>query len=186
MPKGRGHRPQRQRVFVACEGDSEMGYAALLQRRANEAGLAVHLDIRKCRGGDPLKIVEKAIKELTSRGKRRGAYQAQAIFLDADGRGLSPDRTRKSDRLILDHRLTAIWSHPSFEALLLNHMPDCQRLQPATTSLALRQLQDHWPDYRKGMTVSQLHPRVDLCAIERAAAVSPQLRNFLLKIGLLQ
>ena len=73
MPRGRAHRPQRQRIFVACEGDSEMGYAALLQRRADEAGLAIHLDVRECRSGDPLKIVEKAVEELNSRGKRRGA-----------------------------------------------------------------------------------------------------------------
>ena len=185
MPRRRGHRPQRLRVFVACEGESEIGYAALLQRRAEESGLAIHLDIRQCRGGDPLKIVEKAIEELSSRRKRRGAYYRQAIFLDADRRHVAPDRTRMADRLILDHGFLAIWSQPAFEALLLNHMPGCDQLRPATSGLALQQLQDRWPEYRKGMTASRLHPRVDLGAIKRAATAVPQLRKFLLEIGLL-
>ncbi len=185
MPRGRARRPQRQRIFVACEGGSEMGYAALLQRRADEAGLAIHLDVRECRGGDPLKIVEKAVEELNSRGKRRGAYHRQAIFLDADGRNVSPDRTRVADRLIVDHRFLAIWSQPAFEALLLNHLPGCNRLRPATSGLALQQLQDRWPKYHKGMTAIELQPRVDLVAIRRAAAVFPQLHKFLLEIGLL-
>ena len=185
MPRGRAHRPQRQRIFVACEGDSEMGYAALLQRRTDEAGLAIHLDVRECRGGDPLKIVEKAVEELNSRGKRRGAYHQQAIFLDSDRRDASPDRTRKADRLILEHRFRAIWSQPAFEALLLKHMPGCEQLQPATTGLALQQLQIQWPEYHKGMTAMELHARVDLEAIERAAAVIRHLRKFLLEIGLL-
>lgn len=185
MPGRRGHRPLRRRVFVGCEGDSEMGYAALLQRRADESGLAIHLDVRECRGGDPLKIVEKAIEELRTRRKRRGPYHRQAIFLDADRRGVSPDRTRLADRLILNHRFVAIWSQPSFEALLLNHLPGCDQLRPATSGLALQQLQVRWPRYRKGMRAIELQPRVDLIAIERAAAVTPQLRKFPLEIGLL-
>ena len=186
MPGRRGHRLQRQRFFVACEGDSEMGYAALLQRRADEARLPIHLDIRKYRGGDPLKIVEKAVEELISRGKRRGPYRGQAIFFDADRRDDSPSRTSKADRFIVINRFLAIWSQPAYEALLLKHIPGCEHLRPATTALALQQLQDHWPGYHKGMTVSELHSRVDLSAIKRAAVVIPHLRRFLLKIGLLE
>ena len=185
MPRRRGHRPQRRRIFVACEGGSEMGYVALLQRRADESGLAIHLDIRECRGGDPLKIVEKAIEELSLRRKRRGPYYRQAIFLDADRRNVSPDRTRLADRLILNHRFLAIWSQPAFEALLLNHMPGCDQLRPATSGLALQQLQVRWPQYHKGLTAVELQPRVDLVAIKRAAAINPQLCKFLLEIGLL-
>lgn|GEM_PF-2814786 len=37
---------RRRRYFIGCEGESEQGYVALLQRFANEAGLAVHLDTK--------------------------------------------------------------------------------------------------------------------------------------------
>ena len=67
ISRRREQRLRRRRFFVACEGDSEYGYAALLQSLANESGLAVHLDIREYRGGDPLAVVEKAVKELSLR-----------------------------------------------------------------------------------------------------------------------
>lgn len=110
MPGGRGRRIQRRRFFVACEGDSEGAYAALLQRLADESGLAIHLDIRKCHGGDPLAIVNAAVKELNMRRIRRGEYIAQAIFLDADRRNEVPDRTVRADRLVLDNGFQTIWS----------------------------------------------------------------------------
>ena len=186
MPRGRGHRIQRRRFFVACEGESEGGYAALLQHLADESGLAIHLDIRKCHGGDPLAIVEAAVRELNTRRIRHGAYVGQAILLDADRRNDVPDRTRNADRLIQDNGFHAIWSQPAFEALLLKHIPECRHVQPTTTALALQQLQDRWPGYRKGMTSGELRRRLDHAAIERAAAIIPALRRFLAAIGLLQ
>lgn len=184
MAGGHYQRLRRRRFFVACEGDSEYGYAALLQRLADESGLAVHLDIRKYRGGDPLAVVEKAVKELSSRANRRGEYDGQAIFLDADRRNDSIRRTMQADRLIRQNEFRAVWSQPAFESLLLKHLRGCERLQPATANLALRELRDRWPEYRKGMNVGELRSRIDLAAVERSAAVLPELRRFLVAIGL--
>ena len=186
MPRGRGHRRQRRRFFVACEGESEGGYAALLQRLADESGLAIHLDIRKCHGGDPLAIVEGAVSELTTRRIRRGAYAGQAIFLDADRRNDVPHRTMSADRLIRTNGFRAIWSRPAFEALLLKHIPNCEQLRPTTTAMSLQQLRDRWPEYRKGMTSGDLRRRLDHAAVKRAAVVIPELRAFLVDIGLLE
>ena len=186
MPRGRGHRIQRRRFFVACEGESEGGYAALLQHLADESNLAIHLDIRKCHGGDPLAIVEAAVRELNTRRIRHGAYVGQAILLDADRRNDVPDRTMSADRLIRGNGFHAIWSRPAFEALLLKHVPKCEQLRPATTAMSLQQLQDRWPEYRKGMTSGELRRRLDLAAVKRAAVVIPELRAFLVDIGLLE
>ena len=186
MPRTRGHKPQRRRFFVACEGESEGGYAALLQRLADESYLAVHLDIRKYHGGDPLAIVEAAVRELKTRRIRRGNYAGQAIFLDADRRHDSPDRTLAADRLIRDYRFKAIWSQPAFESLLLKHIPGCERLQPATTALALQQLLVRWPEYRKGMAAVELRERFDHADVERAAAMVPELHTFLELIRLVE
>lgn len=185
MPRAHGHRPQRRRYFVACEGDSEVGYAALLQRLAEEAGIAIHLDVRRCHGGDPLAIVETAVSELKLRSRRRGAYVGQAIFLDADRRVDDLDRTARADRLILEYRFHAIWSEPAFEALILRHLRGCEQLRPATSALALEQLQDHWPEYRKGMSANELTARLDYAAVGRAATVIAALRAFLIEIQLL-
>lgn len=183
MPRGRGLRIQRRRFFVACEGDSEGTYAVFLQRLADESRLAIHLDIRKSRGGDPLAIVQAAVKDLKMRRIRRGEYAGQAIFLDADRRDDVPARTLLADRLILDNGFHAIWSKPAFEALLLKHIRGCEQLQPATSVLALRQLQGQWPEYRKGMAARELRECFDRAAVARAAAMVPELRRFLDLIG---
>ena len=185
MPRAFAHRPQRRRILVACEGESEVGYAAFLRRLSDEAGLATHLDIRRCRGGDPLAIVETAVSELKLRGRQRGAFVGQVIFLDADRRDDVPERTARADRLIRQHGFRAIWSHPAFEALLLKHLPGCERLRPVTSAIAVQQLQERWQGYRKGMTANDLRARLDRTAVERAASVLPELRQFLTEIQLL-
>ena len=184
MPRGQGHKVRRRRFFVACEGDSEGGYAAFLQRLADESVLAVHLDIRRYRGGDPLAIVQTAVKDLTTRRNRRGEYVGQAIFLDADRRNDVPERTVRADRLVRDNEFQAIWSQPAFESLLLKHIPGCEQLQPATSALSLQLLQDRWPEYRKGMAAYELRERFDHAAVLRAAATIPEFRRFLALIGL--
>ena len=185
MPRARGHKLQRRRFLVACEGDSEAGYAALLQRLVDELGLAIHLDIRRCHGGDPLAIVETAVRELNIRSTRRGSYIGKAIFLDADRRDDVPARTARADRLILEHGFAAIWSEPAFEVLLLKHLDGCEQLQPATSALALQQLRDRWQGYRKGMTANDLRARLDRAAVERAASVLPELRKVLTEMQFL-
>ena len=185
MPRAFAHRPQRRRFLIACEGESEVGYAAFLRRLSDEAGLATHLDIRRCHGGDPLAIVETALTELNVRSARRGAYIGQAIFLDADRRDDVPDRTARADRLIRQHGFRAIWSQPALEALLLKHLPGCERFQPATSAIAVQQLQERWQGYRKGMTANDLRARLDRAAVERAASVLPELRQFLVEIQLI-
>ena len=186
MPRARGHILQRRRIFVACEGESEVGYVALLQRLADEASLAIYLDKRLCHGGDPLAIVEKAISELKLTSRRRGSCVSQAIFLDADRRDDAPDRAARADRLIREHGFTAIWSVPAFEVLLLRHLDGCEQLQPPTSALALQELQGRWPDYRKGMTANELRTRLDHAAVERAASVLPAMHEFLVEIQLIR
>ena len=185
MPRARGHILQRRRFLVACEGDSEVGYAALLQRLADDSGLAIHLDPRRCHGGDPLAIVEAAVSELHFRSTRRGAYAGQAIFLDADRRDDVPERTYIADQLILEHGFHGIWSEPAFEALLLKHIDGCERLRPPTSALALQQLQGRWTEYRKGMSANELTAKLDHAAVARAATVLPELREFLVDIRLI-
>ena len=185
MPRRHGHRAQRRRFFVACEGDSEVGYAAFVQRLADESDLAVHLDIRKCRGGDPLAIVETAVRELQARKSRRGPYVGQTIFLDADRRDDRPDRTVQADRLLREHGLHTIWSRLVFEAFLLIHFDGCEQLRPATSVLAMQQLRRCWPAYIKGMVASDVRAVLDLPRVVQAAQVVPEFRTFLVAIGLL-
>ena len=179
MARRRAHRPQRRRIFVGCEVASEVGYVALIRLLAEEAGFFVHLDIRDCCGGDPLAIIETAVREHESRKARHGAYVARSIFLDADRRGNHPGRSARAIRLARDYGFHAIWSRPVLEALLLRHFPRSVRQQPATPELALEALQSRWPEYRKGMAAKELRERLDGAAVARAADAESELRRFL-------
>ena len=54
---------RRARVFLGCEGESEQGYGAFLQRLADDNALHVHiLAVNLQPAGDPLTLAEKAVR----------------------------------------------------------------------------------------------------------------------------
>ena len=106
--------------------------------------------------------------------------------MDSDRRGDSPERTNLADQLISKHNFCAVWSNPAFEALVLKHLPGCESLNPQTADQSYRILRKNWPEYCKGMTAAELGRQLDLVAVERAAAVEQNLREFLIMIGLIE
>lgn len=179
MSRRHAHRAQRRRIFVACEGASEVGYVAFIRLIAEETGLHVHLDIHDCCGGDPLSIAETAVRIHNSRKASRGSFAARSIFLDAERHGHNKDRVARARRLVQENGFHVIWSRPALEALLLRHFPETERLRPATSDLALEALRSLWPDYRKGMAAMEFRDRLDAAAVVRAADAEPALRAFL-------
>ena len=187
MSQSRRRRKQRRRFFVACEGQSESSYAIFIQNLAEEAELNIHLDVRRYNGGDPLVIVNQAVRDLHSQvgKKRRGSYAGHFIFLDADRRDDHFEKTRQVDRLLKAHDFLAIWSSPCFEALLLRHIPGCNNVHPQTAKQCIRELRKYWPNYYKGMTASELRTNIDQSLVELAARTLPELQRFLVAIGLI-
>ena len=92
--------PQRRRVFLGCEGESERGYGARLGELLQLTGLAVHLDTVLLRpgGGDPLALVELAVQRIRDLESKRGPYAIRAVLLDANGIG----------QMLRDARMTSI------------------------------------------------------------------------------
>lgn len=178
---GRRPIPQRKRIFVACEGESEQSYAAVLARLIEPHHRRIHLDavLVQPGGGDPLAIVERAARLLQDRVRRLGRYHAHAVLLDGDKLGLVPDRDRQIAPLAARHRLLLIWQEPCHEALLLRHVEGCERLRPADTHRAVEALLRRCPNYRKGMPASRLTAFIDETGVRRAADVEPALREFL-------
>ena len=176
-------RNNRKRVFVACEGDSERGYAGFLLDIAEEIGLSLHFDLQICPGGDHLAIVQRAVAIMERRTQRHGQFWKKIIFLDSDRRGENAERTRQADKMIVQSGLLPIWSHPCLEALILRHFPECERLNPPTANLAHQELLRHWPDYRKRVSRSALWAKFDITHVQRAAGTNPGLLEFLKTIG---
>lgn len=177
---------QRTRIYLGCEGESERSYGKRLNEIADAAGLSLFLDcdVLQPGGGDPLALVQLAVKHIGEKTSKRGAFAYRAVLLDKDKLGQTPDRDRQIPALVNRHRLCLIWQDPCHEAFLLRHLGYQTTTHPPGSELALQALKRHWPEYRKGMAAVELATRIDLSAIERVASVEAEFRSFLRQIGM--
>jgi hypothetical protein len=137
----------------------------------------------KPRGGDPLAIVERAVRYMAARYRKRVRYAICALLLDGDRRGQAPDRDAQMEKLAADARLRLIWQNPCHEALLLRHFEGCQHLHPSTSERAMTELRRHWPKYSKGLPAKRLVEQIDESAVRRSLQVELELAGFLADIG---
>ncbi len=184
----RPSRKPRKAVFVACEGESERGYVSFLHQIANaQSTLDLHFDIKLCRGGNHLAILEQAEKTAIKREQKHSRkFWKKAVFLDADLRAENLLKTQKADRIIERSEFIPVWSNPCLEALLLNHFPRCENLKPPTSNLAEQELKRHWKDYNKPITASECLSKFDIPDLERATRNNSGLLRFLKEIGLIK
>ncbi len=173
--------PQRRRIFLGCEGESERGYLALLTRLVEQRHRKVHLDAVVLGGGDPLAMVEKAAAQHRRR-VARGQYVYRAILLDADKLGQVPERDQRAHRLAAKDGFELIWQEPCHEAFLMLHLADGTVACPQTTADADRALRRLWPTYEKPLPATRLGERIDRLAVLRARAMHEGLRRLLDKI----
>lgn len=175
---------QRERIFVGCEGESERSYIALLQRLLG-AHADFHLVTVVLNGGDPLANVDSAKKAMRRESQRgRGEFIEKYIILDEDmvGRAQARDQRVRREADVAGFRL--IWQRPCHEALLLRHLPRCQRRRPQSTALALEALRREWPAYQKNSSAIELAERIDVEGLRRAAAVESELSHLLSMLNL--
>jgi hypothetical protein len=171
--------PQRTRVYLGCEGQSEQSYGRLLSQVAEDAGLHLLLDTDPLCGGDPLAIVQTAIRHINQRKKLRGDFAHRALLLDRDRIGLTPERDREIAAIAEENSVLLIWQNPCHEGFLLRHFEGQATARPPTSDLAIRELRRIWPEYCKGMPASQLAARIEIRAIHRARAVEEQFSRLL-------
>ncbi len=185
----RSMRPRAKRVFVGCEGQSEQGYARLLQEFVNDAGVAINIKTRVWTGaGDPLVLIQQAltlIKKDEQQPMRK--YKGRFLMFDTDRLGQSHDRDRELEKLARKNDLVLVRQNLCFESVLLRHFAGHENDDPATSSDALKRLQRVWPDYRKGMAAMDLSKRIDPGAVRRAAnpRLNSGLHQLVVAIGLL-
>ena len=186
MSRRRPFRPQRVPIFIGCEGESERGYVAFLGRLAEAASLAVYLDpeVLQPGGGDPLAIVERAVKRLSRGRRKQTVYAAKFVMLDRDKWEQAPARDAQVAGVAARAGLSLIWQDPCHEAMLLRHLEACAAQRPQTTALAEAALRQRWPDYSKPMDGAGLARRLDHAAVLRAIAVERELALMINTIGL--
>jgi hypothetical protein len=177
---------QRTRIYLGCEGQSEQSYGARLGQIAEAAGLQLHFDndVLQPGGGDPLALVQLAIRRIREKEARRGIFAFRAILLDRDKVGLMPERDAQIGQLSSRNRLHLIWQEPCHEGFLLRHLEGHETVRPQTSELAAQALKRIWTEYDKPMAAMHLAGRIDLQAVLRARSVESAFKEFLDQIGL--
>jgi hypothetical protein len=178
--------PQRKRIYLGCEGPSEQSYGKRLGEIADSVGLHLWFDCDVLRpgGGDPLALIQLAVKHIREKVSKRGPYVHRAVLLDNDKLSQSTDRDRQIQALVATHKLCLIWQIPCHEGLLLRHLPGQETARPVTSDLADQALKRAKPEYQKPMPARSLAAWIDRPALLRAASVETDLCAFLELIGL--
>ena len=185
MSRARQIRKPRRRIFLGCEGASERAYGQVIYDLANEASLSIHIDVVPLNpgAGDPLARIKKSIQIITKKMRDGIPFEQQFVLMDRDQANRDPVGAMSAERLANEHEILIIWQRPCHEALLLRHLPQCERLMPTTSVDAKRGLLRSWPNYQKPMTSVRLAERIGLPEVQRASAVEPELQAFLQRIG---
>ena len=191
---GRRNSRRRTRLFLACEGKSEMSYGFFLQRLADDGGLRIHIVMVELEAtGNPFVLAQHAVSDFErqealdekNKKNRGNRLVGKAILLDTDRAEEHPEEGRRARELLKREGFTAIWQSPDHEGFLLRHFPGCENKKPprGTSMTALKR---EWPEYRKGqMTPADFMKKLSLEHVRRAAGVTPGLQEFLEAAGLL-
>jgi hypothetical protein len=182
MTRRRAKIAPRRRIFLGCEGASEVSYAALLQRLADNASNArVHI-VRTTLNpgaGDPRQLVKRAAQIIRDQERIREPFSLKAILLDRAEPELCMEAARLAEKEGIDQ---LVWQDPDHEALLLRHLPNCQQLRPPRGK-SMEALLRVWPGYVKGAPVADLAQRIGFAQLVSTSAVEPELRTLLISIG---
>lgn len=168
----------RKRIFVGCEGQSEISFTAWIALICDAESLSVHLDRRDLRGGDTLSLVEKAVKERKKGVAKGGQYRASAILLDADRLPADGRRADDAFQLAIKEGFEMIVLKPCLEGVLMRlHEPNVAS-QAATPADADHKLRRFWPDYVKPPNAQALKARFCLDDLARLAFRDDDIRRF--------
>lgn len=176
---------RRARVFLGCEGESEQGYGALLQRLVDASGAKIHVvPVNLQPAGDPLELAKKAERKLAEEIRRGGPFAAQAVMLDTDRLPELPDGGLEARAILARSGMIAIWQRPDFEGLLLRHFAGHEHDDPPR-GRSLAALSALWVGYHKNMSAAELQRRIGLDHVSRAAGVEPDLAELLKRLKLI-
>lgn len=180
-------RAPKKRIFLGCEGDSEVSYGRFLNEllQRSNAPYVIATENLGIGAGDPVTRLYRAAQMIDRQTDARGAFHRRFALLDDDQVANDEPRRRQAEAIAAEHRIRIIWQRPCHEAFLLRHFPRHTTRQPATTALALAAVQDVWPDYRKGLAAARIAERLTLPQVQAVAAVEDGLAELLRVVGLL-
>ncbi len=172
--------PERQRVFIGCEGDSERGYGRLLSDLLKEEKLPFHIDTQPFprSGGNPLmlmRLAKERIEKQISLGKP--PYIAHAVFFDIHS--ATKAQIIQANKIAEKENIISVWQEPCYEGLLLLHTGARTKKLPTSPAEAKHRLVKQWGHYEKGMSAMQLSKHIGLQDIIHAAKLCEGLAKLL-------
>lgn len=170
--------PRRPRIYVGCEGKSEVAYVGLIRDILERGGVKISLVPDDLSSGDPLSRVGEAKRRATQKEIGKEPFTTKFVLLDADQGQLD-----QAEAVAQDAAIFLVWQRPCHEGLLLRHFAGHQNDDPPSSALAGQALNKLWPEYQKPMEKRDLARRLDIQAINRAAAVEDGLTKFLRLLG---
>jgi len=168
--------PPRQRVFIGCEGASEVGYINFLNNFVPHCYFDP-FDLGEA--GDEIECIKKSIKYINNNRRKREPYDRRFLFLDMDTIS-SNEELQRAENLAKNEDIDIIWQDPCHEALLLRHFVGEQQSKPPNCAIAERNLKPHWPDYKKGQPSKKIRNILTKDHVLRAAIAEPHLNRFLI------
>ena len=160
-----------------------MTYVAFVRDLCDQRGIKLAFQIDDLSAGDPLSRVEEVRRRVAQKERAKAAFAFKFLIIDYDQCQLDTNRAQRAKTLAAQSGLIIIWQRPCHEGFLLRHFAGHQQDDPQSCDLADQALKHPWPEYAKPMEKRDLARRLDSQALDRAAAVEPQLAAFLAAIG---
>jgi RloB-like protein len=166
----------KQRVFIGCEGASEVSYVKFLQSFLPHC----HFDTKNLgTAGDVLECIKQSISYIYNVRIKREPYERRFLFVDADVHAENNMRAKEAKALAISNKIDIIWQVPCHEALLLHHLEGQTVRMPANSKIAFNELKRHWPEYKKAYSTLEIRKKFTKDDVIRAATVEKDLQRFL-------
>ena len=146
--------PQRKRLFIGCEGLSEVGYIQWLRVLSNANGGYIHVISENLNGGSLVQMVNKA-EIAFKRHQKLAPIKNKYILIDSDRGENDPIELREAMRLINEYGFNVIWQSPNHEGFLLTHCEKFTGRIPTNNGDASRLLLRQKTKYLKPMPMQK-------------------------------
>lgn len=187
MTKLARRRPQRSRIFVGGEGQSECNYVRWLSGLCRDQCIPVTIDVHDLgRGRDPTGRIELAVRKIRHEEKKREKYRHKFLFLDTDQLPNIQKMIECEDKAKLQGDLVIIWQDTCHEAFLIQHIPNRENDRPPTSDIAMDRIKRYWPEYRKNMPDREIERKLSIEGARGVAKNHNTFRGFLEVIRLLR
>jgi hypothetical protein len=177
--------PQRKRIFIASEGESEQSFVKWLQQLSDQQELHIHLDCQTLEGGGYKTMLERSVRERKRKERYRAKFSILLVDSDRAERGDDGWTLSRLEQQASNQNIKICVQNPNLEGILLRMLPNNERLQPIGAK-AHSQLCQAWPDYQKPVDARTLAAKFCLDDLLRVAKVDAQLCWLLTTIGLIR